>query len=389
MNTFDDDTDLGFFDEQATREGSSRPRRRTTPQRGGGPRRPLAPPPGAVGLARLAGLVALAIVVVVALVFWVGSCQGGSKHDEYASYLGKIQPLAQDSAKVGSEFASELSAAKLTLQTFESKLEGWSRAEQLDYAAAARLQPPGPLQAAQQEALAAFQLREVGLAGLAETIAQAQAKSPTPTAATVAADLAAEAQLLSASDVVWTQLFKLPATGVLLQVGVRGVIVPGSLFVANPDVISERSFSIVYQRLSTPTNGNGAPTGTHGSALVSVAAVSGGTTTTLSTSTPETIAASSGLVIRVTFEDSGNFPEVQIPVTLKVNVSGNSVYSKTQLVSQVLAHQQASTDFTNLQVPPAAFGHRSQITVQIGKVPGEVRLDNNSATYPVFFSLAP
>jgi hypothetical protein len=342
-----------------------------------------------VALARLAGLVALAIVVVVALVFWVSSCQGQSKHDEYASYLAKIQPLGQDSAKVGAEFATELSSAKLTLSTFEQKLEAWSRSEQLDYAAAERLQPPAALQTAQQQVLDAFQLREVGLAGLADTLAQAQSKSPAPTAAIVGAELAAEAQLLSASDVVWTQLFKLPATQTLSQQGITGVIVPGSQFVANPDVISERSFSIVYQRLSTPTTGNGTPTGTHGSALIGTAAVSGGNTTTLSTTSPVTIAASAGLVIRVTLEDSGNFPEVQIPVTLKVNVAGKTVYSKTQTISQVLAHQQTSVDFANLQVPAAAFGNSAQITVQIAKVRGEVRVDNNSATYPVFFSLAP
>ena len=388
MNTFDDDNELDFFEEPPTRE-SPRPRRRVAPQRSG-PRRP-APPPGAVALARLAGLVALAIVVIVALVFWVGSCQGQSKHDEYASYLDQVQPLAQSSAKVGTEFASELSSAKLTLATFESKLEAWARAEQLDYAAAERLRPPGPLQAAQQQLLGAIQLRQTGLAGLAATLAQAQAKSPTPTAASVAADLAAEAQLLSASDVVWIQLFKLPATQTLAQQGVTDAIVPGSQFVANPDVISERSFSIVYQRLSTPTTGGGATSGLHGSALISTAAVASGTTTTLSTTTPATVAVSSGLVIRVTLEDSGNFPEVQIPVTLKVNVSGKTVFTKTQIVRQVLAHQQTTVDFTGVSagVPPAAFGHSAQITVSIAKVPGEARLDNNSATYPVFFSLAP
>lgn len=387
MNTFDDDTQLDFFEEPQTLESPRRRRRKVMPERSG-PRRP-APPPGAVALARLAGLVALAIAVIVGLVFWIGSCQGQSKRSEYASYVDRIQPLAQSSAKVGTEFASELSSAKLTLATFERKLEAWSREQQLDYAAAQRIQPPGPLQTAQEQVLDAFQLRAVGLAGLADTLAQAQSKSPSPTAATVAAELAGQAELLSASDVVWAELFKVPATQALSRQGVTGVIVPASQFVTNPDVVSVRSFTIVYQRLSTPTTSSGTPTGTHGSALVGVAAVGGGKTTTLYTSTPETVAVSAGLVIRVTFEDSGNFPEVQIPVTLKVKVSGNTVYSKTQTVSQILAHQQQSVDFTNLQVPPAAFGHTAQISVQIAKVPGEARLDNNAATYPVFFSLAP
>ncbi|MGH3009917.1 MAG: hypothetical protein ACRDLM_11010 [Gaiellaceae bacterium] len=390
MNTFDDDTELDFFEEPRTLEKPVRSRRRIRPE-GGGPRRP-APPPGAVGLARLAGLVALGIVVIVGLVFWVGSCQGHSKQ-EYASYLAKITPLAQSSARVGSDFANQLTTRNLTLGDLESKLEAWSSQEQLDYAAAQRIQPPGPLQAAHAQVLDVFQLRALGLAGLADTLTQAKSASTPPSGATVAADLAAQAQLLSASDVVWTELFRLPATETLAHEGVTGVIVPPSQIVTSPDIVSSRSLAILYGRLSTTSGGTGSggggtASGLHGSALVSTQAVEGGKTTTLSTSTPETIAVGSGLVIGVTFVDSGNYPEVQIPVTLDIIVSGRSVYTKTTNVAQIIAKQQTTASFSNIQVPPAAFGHSAKISVKIGQVPGEVRLDNNSATYPVFFSLA-
>src|ERR1700757_3386839 len=76
VSTYDDETPLEFFDEPETLEAPDRARRGIGPRRPGGPRRPSPPPPGAVALARLAGLVALAIAVVVGLVFWVGSCQG-------------------------------------------------------------------------------------------------------------------------------------------------------------------------------------------------------------------------------------------------------------------------------------------------------------------------
>ena len=58
-------------------------------------------PTGFVPLARLVGLIAIAIVVVIGLVFWVGSCQGKSKHDEYQSYADKVKPIAQSSAATG------------------------------------------------------------------------------------------------------------------------------------------------------------------------------------------------------------------------------------------------------------------------------------------------
>jgi hypothetical protein len=42
--------------------------------------------------------------------------------------------------------------------------------------------------------------------------------------------------------------------------------------------------------------------------------------------------------------------------------------------------------FGNLDVSDA-FGGTARVRVDIGKVPGETKLDNNSASYPVFFSL--
>jgi len=156
VSTYDDETPLEFFEEPETLEAPGRPRRRLRPQRPGGPRRPSPPPPGAVALARLAGFVALAIAVVVGLVFWVGSCQGKSKHDEYSSYMDKIKPIAQSSAAAGGtgQLSNEFHVSKLTVAGLQAKLEEWARQQQQGYDEALRLVPPGPLQAAHQEVLA-------------------------------------------------------------------------------------------------------------------------------------------------------------------------------------------------------------------------------------------
>ena len=145
VSTYDDDeTDLEFFEEPETLEAPGRPRRRIRPQRGGGPRRPAPPPAGAVALARLAGLVALAIAVVVGLVFWVGSCQGQSRHDEYKSYMDNVQPIAQSSAATGTDARSRTRSTppKLTLAGLQTKLALWSARQQQDYNEALRLVPP-------------------------------------------------------------------------------------------------------------------------------------------------------------------------------------------------------------------------------------------------------
>ena len=383
MSSFDEGTEIEFFEEPETLESPERQRRRIRPPRPGGPRRPSPPPPGAVALARLAGLVALAIAVVIGFVFWVGSCQGKSKHDEYASYMNDLRPIAQDSAQAGTAFANALGSAKLTLVGLQSRLQQWSRQEQQDYDDALRLRPPGSLQSAHQEALATFQLRAIGLTGLADSLARAGTKSATD----VANSLAGQAQILTASDLVWANLFHLPATETMTRAGVRGVIAPPSQIVSNPEVVSANSFSIVYQRLSS-TNTGGKVTGLHGSMLDGTEAVSGTSTKQLTTSSPTTVDVGPNLMFKVTFTDSGNFQEVKVPVTLTVSVFGKVVLTKKQVVPSILAKAQTTVSFGNLDLPTSAFGAtNARIKVEIAKVPGETHLENNSASYPVFFSL--
>jgi len=336
-----------------------------------------------VGLARLAGLVALAIAIVVGLVFWVGSCQGQSKHDEYASYMADVRPIAQSSAATGAAFVNALGSPNITVSDLQAKLGQWSRQQQQAYDSALRLRPPGPLQAAHQQVLTTLQLRAIGFAALANALARAGTKSN----ADAAASLAKQAQLLTASDLVWSNLFHGPAAETLKRLGVTGVIPPPSQSITNPEVISPYSLGQAYRRINS-TSGGGTTSGASGSALVQTEAVSAGTTTTLSTSTPKRIDASASLVFKVTVKNSGTIQSVKVPVTLRVIVSGKSVLTQTEKIASIAPQHQVTVSFTNIQLPPSAFGASQKVHVNIAKVPGETELSNNSATYPVFFSLS-
>jgi len=387
VSTYDDETPLEFFEEPETLEAPGRPRRRLRPQRPGGPRRPSPPPPGAVALARLAGFVALAIAVVVGLVFWVGSCQGKSKHDEYSSYMDKIQPIAQSSAAAGGtgQLSNEFHVAKLTVAGLQAKLEEWARQQQQGYDEALRLVPPAPLQAAHQEVLATLQLRAIGLTDLANTLGQAGSKD----VSVVADALAKQAQLLSASDLVWSQLFRLPAIQTMKRAGVVGVIAPPSQMVANPEVVSATAFNTVYSSLHATTS-TGKVTGLRGSELLTTEAVAGKSVKQLSPSGPTTVDVSANLAFKVTFKDAGNFVEANVPVTLDVSVFGKSVLPKPekQTVLSVQSGATATVVFRNLQLPSSVFGAQATVIVDVGKVPGEKNVSNNKQSYPVFFSLS-
>jgi hypothetical protein len=380
VSTFDDGTELEFFEEPETLEAPGRPRR-IGPRRPGGPRRPAPPPPGAVALARLAGLVALAIAVVIGLVFWVGSCQGKSAHDEYKSYMDDVRPIAQRSAAAGTALVNGFRSAK-TVAGLQADLELWSRQQQMGYDEALRLRPPAALQAANQEVLAALQLRAIGLTGLANTLAEAGSKP----AGKESDLLANQAELLTASDLVWAQLFKLPATQTMRSIGVKGVIAPSSTIVSNPEVITPNSFEVVYSRLNA-TKAGGKVTGVHGSELVSTEAAVGARTEQLSPSSQTTVDVAANLAFKVAFEDSGNYQEVNIPVTLSVTVFGKPVYTKRKVVQSIQKSQTATVSFGDLKLPTSAFGATATVHVDVGKVPGETNLDNNRASYPVFFSL--
>src|SRR5438552_12369009 len=136
----DDDIEFDFFDEPETVEATQRRRLPRLELPGGGgrggerpPRPPMRTPTGLVPLARLVGLIAIAIVVVVALVFWIGACQGKSKHDEYASYAGKVRAIAQSSTALGTEFANKFISNGLKQADLEQSLQTYAQQEQQPY----------------------------------------------------------------------------------------------------------------------------------------------------------------------------------------------------------------------------------------------------------------
>src|SRR5512133_2376525 len=114
----DDDLEFDFFDEPETVEATQRrrlPRLEMPGGRGGGgddrpPRPPRQTPTGLVPLARLVGLIAIAIAIVVGLVFWVDSCQGKSQHDEYAAYADKVKTIAATDVQLGKDFSTTLTS---------------------------------------------------------------------------------------------------------------------------------------------------------------------------------------------------------------------------------------------------------------------------------------
>ena len=378
MSTYDDENiEFDFFDEPETEE-APRPRRRPRRERAGGPR-PPAPPTGLVPLARLVGLIAIAIAVIVAFVFWVGACQGKSTHDEYSTYATKVRTVAASSDALGREFASKLVSGGLKQASLEQSLQQYAQQEQQEYDQAQQIRAPGPLRQIHQQLVDAIELRAKGLAALDDVLTQWTSKN---TSATIAA-LATQAGLLTASDVVWEQLYRLPATQQLRTQGITGVVIPTSVFVTNTELISARSFGVLLDAMKGASTG-GTPSGLHGSQLVSVVANPGAAR--LSTSTATTVKVSTDLAFAATVEDSGNFQENGVVVHLTIS-AGSTTIKRTQTIQTITPKTQKTVSFGNFNLPSAAFGNKATIKVDVAPVPGETNTSNNSASYTVFFTL--
>ena len=379
MDPPDDDIEIDFFgDEPATREAASSASRVRLPRRGGrGPaaRRPAGPPRGFTPLIRL--VIAFAILVALFVVFGllIQSCASTSKHDTYQNYMEDVSKIAHSSADDGAAVASALTTPGAKASSLADTLAGIAEQERQNVAQAQRLDPPGPLRPENEQLIEALQLRVSGVNGMASTVRQITSKSSGD-----AATLAQQADRLTASDVVWSDLYQAPATAEMANQGVKGVQAPDSVFVANRQLVAESSLNGVVQRLKGASTG-GTPTGLHGTNLVSVKAQPGDQT--LSQSTENTVTATTNLAFEVTVEDSGSSQEVGIKVTL--TIQQNPAIVKTLTISVINPGQQKSVIFKNLG--QVKFATKENVLVDVAPVAGEVKTDNNKGSYPVIFSL--
>jgi hypothetical protein len=372
MAEHDTDLDFDFFDDDPE---PSEPHEEERP-----PREPPRAGGGVTPLVRLAGLVAFAILVVVLLVFWISSCQGAGKKSSYKRYMAKMAVIAKDSEQHGRELNDALTTPGSKFAGLNTRISSIAQGEQQDVAAARQMNPPGPLRLQHQEAIEALAFRVSGLRGLADAFTQA-ARTPKNVTGN-ALLLAGQAERLVSGDVVWADLFKDPAIEELRRQGVTGVAVPGSTFVPNPDYASTPFWEAILQRLQGAATGGGTSGGPHGTGLVSVKASPGNQV--LSQTTETTVTATTDLGFAVTIEDTGGSQEVQVKVTLTIQQTPSPIV-QTKTVDLINPGEQKTLAFHNLG--QVQFATRTTVKVHIQPVPDEKNTANNSAQYPVIFSL--
>jgi hypothetical protein len=389
MTERDSDIEFDFFDEPETQEATQR---RRAPRDGGGPRGPRGPRPPrptaeATRLLRLAGLVAFAIFLVVVLVLVVKSCRSSSKNSEYANYMSSVRTIAAGSAGVGRQLNDALTTPGIKEADLETKLNGLAQ-QQTQYAIRAKaIDPPGPLRVEHQHLIEALQLRTSGISRLADAFRQTAKSKNSSQAGQL---LAKQALLLVASDVNWDVYFRNPSLRELQRQGITGVSsVPESKIFSNTDLASTRSMIPVWQRVNgATTSSSSTPSGIHGVGLVSTKVLPGGQELTPTSET--TITASPNLAFEVAVKDTGEAQEVKVPVVLTIEKKvGNTAAPivKRGTISLIDVGSTETITFHITEQPP--FSTPTKIKVQVGPVPAEKTFSNNTASYPVIFSIGP
>jgi hypothetical protein len=380
LTEYETDLDFDFFDDEPERAAEEAPAERGRTPRRGGPKRPPRAPSGLTPLLRLAGLVAGAILIIVLLVFWVQSCQGSSKKSEYGDYLGKVAVVAKESEQIGRQLNDVLTTPGIKQAELRTRLAGLARQQEQVIARARALSAPGPARLYQQDLVEAMQLRSSGLRGLGAAFEQAAKNKKNLAAGALL--LSTQSQRLTAGDVVWDDLFKDPMVVKLQDEGVTGVAVPDSNFVTSADFASQRFWEAILQRLYG-TSATGQPTGgLHGTGIAEVKALP--SNQTLSSDQENTVVATTDLGFSVGVTDTGDSQEVQVKVTLTIQQQPSPIV-QTKTIDLINPGETKTVSFTNLG--QVQFATRTTVKVDVQPVPGEKNTTNNSAEYPVIFSL--
>jgi hypothetical protein len=122
--------------------------------------------------------------------------------------------------------------------------------------------------------------------------------------------------------------------------------------------------------------------GLHGSQIVSVIVQPGAQQ--LSPTEDNTVKASDRLSFQVLVKNSGESQETQITVSLTIQQSPEPVRRK-QVIDLINPGETKTVVFRNLGTPN--FGTRTILKVNVDPVTGEKNTANNTAEYPVIYTL--
>ena len=189
------------------------------------------------GIARLA---LLSAVLIILLVLIVSVADGNDQAGADRSYLTRLSLPAQDSEEVGAAFSNLLTRSGLTRTTLEATLSRLTRRQERDALATEAIAPSPTLRGEDARAVDVMQLRARALESFQAAFS----------AIAATADTLAELSLrLVASDVIWRDLFVTAGERQLVRDGARNIRPPRSTFLVNPALADRATLTTLLARL--------------------------------------------------------------------------------------------------------------------------------------------
>lgn len=391
------DDDLGFGDDadppparrssgsrsRGSRSGSSRSRSTRGGGRGGAS--------GGAGIlqaprARLALGAAFAIILIVVIALVVKDCQRSQLEDSYTQYINGVAQIQTASAEQGAALRQVMAnprgdkppQLKAKILVISKQAQGLvDQAEDLD--------PPGALSSPQRSLVTALEYRVTGLSTLAANLPTLLQGSDQQTKA---AGIAKPMQRFLASDVIYEDSFKGPATQALDKDDITGIEVPAlQAFLLNTSLASPDGAGSLINDLSRRTAAGddaAASSGNlRGTSLESTIAQP--SETRLTPGSTATVQSTELLKWSVTVKNGGDFDETKVIVRASFSypATPNDVDTREVEIPSIASGATTMVEIAGPASDKVVFGDQGTLVIEVVPVTGETRTDNNSAEYPV------
>ncbi|HXE44172.1 MAG TPA: hypothetical protein VN635_03140 [Conexibacter sp.] len=326
------------------------------------------------------------VLVVVLLVVLIKGCVDSGREAALKDYNRNVRSLVQQTrGDVTNQLFTALGGASSAQPTqVQETINQLTSVADEEIAQARGFDAPDAMKQAQSDLLLALSLRRDGIASVADQIQTAL--GGTAGASDAVDKIAAQMQAFNAADVIYSQ-----RVAPLILKGLKDNGISASYDgTAGEQVQPYAEFLPAIQWLSpafvggqlgaaaaSGSNGRPAP-GLHGHALDSVS-VNG---VTLSSSGSNQIPANPPPTFTVSFTNGGANDETNVKVTVEISGAGPTLRAQ-RVVPSTTAGQQATASVQLTQSPPTSGPCTIKVTV--APVPGETKVDNNSATYTALF----
>lgn len=337
--------------------------------------------------ARLVLLAAFAVVLVVVIALVVKDCQRSQLEDAYTQYINGVAQVVTKSAQQGSDLRKIMAnQAGDKPPRLKAKIAALAKEAQALEDQANGLNPPGSLDTPQRSLVnGVLAYRVTGLSKLAENLPTLlQSSDPQ----TKASGIAQYMKRFLASDVIYEDSFFGPAQKALQKDNITGVKVPTpqpflpNAVLASPE--GAKTLLPALQRTSSSSGGTSSDSGQlRGLSLESTVAQPSGVR--LMTGTTVTVQSTELLKWAVTVKNGGNFDEsnVVVKASFFYPATPNDVETREVSIPSIASGASKTVEIDGPSASKITFGDQANLTIDVVPVPGETRIDNNKAEYPV------